>query len=904
MKEGSKGDEFMYPKDSSRRFDAYSTPFSDTHDQKGSARGYSDYGYQQYPKHFNPNASTRDYSGYGGGTYGGKSGFNRNTSLVMVHQPLKEIEIEGSLEIGLSIQKELYRIALQGELVLLQERLFELVDETITKKFNRKTSTVLDKANEAGIVHSTLRTFADGHTVIYVGLQLEVITVESLGWICRSIKNDAMAPTEKLILSRIKECFALKLTPEAWKIILDHLLEYPGFNKKSEESKGIPSFEISNITDPSTGADTYVIGIRGEEWDFDDLGTVDEGSLSWKAFLKFLDDFFRADEDEETEDEGNKIAQQRRESRVSLNEFKYKNERNINQMAEGRAIPGGRYGCAQFIKACGPETLRNESLGKLNLYVQEAINKGILRYQRTLLVKNTQAGILEGKLDSASATGENSAVVMKQLQQLGKIKEALVEILAENPGGLSLAQIPQYLRRRLSFSFNLQDMGFPKLKNLLNTMTDDIKIELSGTNHSYASLKNPQKYAHLARRRGNRNYYGNVDDPSILFGYSVNTGMQHHTGYQEAEPVHHQHHAPTQSKYYVKKYEPYTPETHFEKSNKTVYNKKLNSSSEEYFEKAKGIIENNIKKYPSGVDIDQFYAQLSKELGNNFDFGLFGCRSFNEFLTNHAEESVELQIKKVLGTQKATYYLFPKHSRFTPSYPVKDFGAEQYFFQPLPQQQQQLQQQQTTPGKLSKPPLHSGISAYLPSGGTFNNQGSPDYRVAANPLLYNPQRPLYQVSTNISSNQSTESKERQYFSPVIQVDESPTHTRNDRYLRSNFAMLDTEADTPQSNLRRMQEDSSMEPSDTFKFIDDLLKENSNPKKKSSFHEGNINIGSTWDKGSSVYDKSTHIKNPSGDFGIGGQNLIRYPPGLKIGAHGNIDFEDNQRSKFIGSQNSM
>ena len=53
-----------------------------------------------------------------------------------------------------------------------------------------------------------------------------------------------------------------------------------------------------------------------------------------------------------------------------------------------KAIPGGRYGCAQFIKICGPKILRDLSLGKLNLFVQEAINSGIIKYYRTLLIKN------------------------------------------------------------------------------------------------------------------------------------------------------------------------------------------------------------------------------------------------------------------------------------------------------------------------------------------------------------------------------------------------------------------------------------------------------------------------------------------------------------------------------------
>ena len=31
-----------------------------------------------------------------------------------------------------------------------------------------------------------------------------------------------------------------------------------------------------------------------------------------------------------------------------------------------RAIPGGRYGCAQFVKICGPNKLKQLSLGRIS----------------------------------------------------------------------------------------------------------------------------------------------------------------------------------------------------------------------------------------------------------------------------------------------------------------------------------------------------------------------------------------------------------------------------------------------------------------------------------------------------------------------------------------------------------
>lgn len=53
-------------------------------------------------------------------------------------------------------------------------------------------------------------------------------------------------------------------------------------------------------------------------------------------------------------------------------------------------IGGGRYGCVQYIKFNAKKPLKECSLGKLSMFVQEAINKGIIRYHKTLLVSNRE----------------------------------------------------------------------------------------------------------------------------------------------------------------------------------------------------------------------------------------------------------------------------------------------------------------------------------------------------------------------------------------------------------------------------------------------------------------------------------------------------------------------------------
>eukprot|EP00353_Schmidingerella_taraikaensis_P013857 CAMPEP_0185569138 /NCGR_PEP_ID=MMETSP0434-20130131/1858_1 /TAXON_ID=626734 ORGANISM="Favella taraikaensis, Strain Fe Narragansett Bay" /NCGR_SAMPLE_ID=MMETSP0434 /ASSEMBLY_ACC=CAM_ASM_000379 /LENGTH=185 /DNA_ID=CAMNT_0028183835 /DNA_START=1162 /DNA_END=1722 /DNA_ORIENTATION=- len=53
---------------------------------------------------------------------------------------------------------------------------------------------------------------------------------------------------------------------------------------------------------------------------------------------------------------------------------------------------------------------------------------------------------------------------------------------------MSLAQLPQYLKKKLPFNLEWNELGFPKLKDLLNSMEDNIKVELRDANHPFAYL--------------------------------------------------------------------------------------------------------------------------------------------------------------------------------------------------------------------------------------------------------------------------------------------------------------------------------------------------------------------------------------------------------------------------------
>ena len=78
------------------------------------------------------------------------------------------------------------------------------------------------------------------------------------------------------------------------------------------------------------------------------------------------------------------------------------------------------------------------------------------------------------------------------------IKRALIEILSMNLEGISLAQLPSYLKKKLPFNLNLTELGFTKLKDLILSMGNQIKIDNRGHNHPFAVLLDNHSYHRIS----------------------------------------------------------------------------------------------------------------------------------------------------------------------------------------------------------------------------------------------------------------------------------------------------------------------------------------------------------------------------------------------------------------------
>ena len=830
---------------------------------------------------------------------------NQNTMNVspspgsnLIRQNLKDQEVDGSLKLSHFLQAELRKLAVEGELIILKEHLIPLISDTITKEFNKKPEHVLEKADQAGIIHITVRKFADNQPFTYIGLKLDTITIESLGWVAKSIKRDEMAPTEKLILSRIKECFALKLDPNVWKLLLDMLLSAPNAAGKELTNKDnavlIHPLRVTRMNDPSTGAETHAIYIRGEEWPSADLGEVDYSLESWKVFLKFLNDFFREEEEAQPRSQPDTYQHHHHQhhhhhnSQYQHHQHRYtghynKYEKQVLIPKEGKAIPGGRYGCAQFIKACGAETLRKESLGKLNLYVQEAINLGILRYQRTLLVKNAQGPMISPDLqDVGISVIPQDTFSEKKRTQLKRIKDALIEILAENPKGLSLAQIPQYLRRKLSFSFNLQELGFPKLKNLLTTMTDDIKIELSGTNHSFASLKNPEKYSHLPRRHTrahNQQFYHSegAHAQQELFGYSISNPSQQNT-YQEKLRLEELDNN-IGAKQYIKKFNTVTPSTQGMRVGKMM-NRKNVSNFDDYLNKVRHYVQEILVKSNSGLDIDQLHRCLSYKLGTNFDFRWFSSHSFSEFLIQYADDIADIEVRKSpFGIQTASYIIHPKHTHFGPPGIMHNY------------QQQPMSQPQPT-----HPPMMQQMGSYYPSNTSQYSYGNPHLAdiQKQQPLVSLPHNPVGQTKqySNFSPFALYTSQERQSDLFQRQDDKPSMQNKGLSVLDQSLSSISNTnlniTTNPGSRLSETNEDSHIN-----KLVDDLLDENDDighPSFLEKEEYGNLNTN--WGSFSTTRRQQLSDKDQNKTASVG----LRQDPSSKCFDTENKDYSGQEENK--------
>jgi hypothetical protein len=200
----------------------------------------------------------------------------------------------------------------------------------------------------------------------------------------------------------------------------------------------------------------------------------------------------------------------------------------------------------------------------------------------------------------------------KLAQKLNLTKQAILQVLSENPMGVSLAQLPQHLKYKLQFALDLNELGFVKLKELLVTMQDQIKIELRGHNHPFAKLVRPQFAAAPPKfRLANSEDFGATQEKGHWPRLSDDT--KYNAGLAAAGRM------PSMGggyKHYVD------------------FNKQL--------EMIRTCIYSLLREFPPGIDSTKLPLLLHMRLGITFDWFAFGCSTLLEFMHKYVCSHYEL----------------------------------------------------------------------------------------------------------------------------------------------------------------------------------------------------------------------------------------------------------------------
>ena len=284
-----------------------------------------------------------------------------------------------------------------------------------------------------------------------------------------------------------------------------------------------------------------------------------------------------------------------------------------------------------MIKLTGPEDLQPLSLGKLCSFVQRALNQNILIYYKTLLIRNNQ---FDGISKNASSEAKNG-------KKVEILRDQILSLLKENRNGLSLAQIPLMLKNKYKKTYNIQSLGFPKLKNLLATM-DEIELEKTQGNFLKAILKTHCR----------KNSDKNLEDV-----YKNNlAGKKFHT--LRANPLDNR----LNSVHYNSNLHPHmmssepTPQL---KSYRTV------STLDDYIFKIQSTTLDIIRQNIFGIEVEKLKCELDRRLGADFHYGILKVNSFQEFLINYLGDYLDIEVKKSLKTGRSagplSHIVYPKN---------------------------------------------------------------------------------------------------------------------------------------------------------------------------------------------------------------------------------------------------
>lgn len=331
---------------------------------------------------------------------------------------------------------------------------------------------VLESDFRCTTLHKTTRSFGDFITLKYFSLCLATVSVESIVWILKSIRNDLMQPNESLMFSRFKEYFAIKIAMKEWKRLIEGLVKSKELLAHFNQYRDVfGELEIREIEEGS-----YLFLLRGVSWVYEDLSEVQDSDVDYQAFLAYIDEFF-TDESLETDKEAERrkwlSSVESSKKRSTILAMESNTKKFMQSESISKAIPGGKYGCTLLIKNCGTPLLKQLSIGRIYALIKHGLNNQVISHLKTHIVKN------EPKV---------APLTQNRDQQILDLQQHVLELLAEQDS-VTLAQLPLLLQKKTHKFYNFQELGFIKLKNFLMTLEDKIELTRSSNNHIKVALR-------------------------------------------------------------------------------------------------------------------------------------------------------------------------------------------------------------------------------------------------------------------------------------------------------------------------------------------------------------------------------------------------------------------------------
>ena len=750
--------------------------------------------------------------------------FYSDTLLVTYAQPL-QIEADNR-ELQIMIRCVLnYHLnrAQEGNLMFelseFKTQIFQLVSQELKSLSRQEFNYLFNQIKEIGQIHYTTRKFGDSKPIKYVSLLFKSLSVESIIWQLKSIRNDRMKPTEKLMLSRIKEYFALKINLKDWSSFIDLLRLNPDevnkhdgiqpkisiaaslednnldnsyvnrqnmqnlkkneilnqtlssnndylwntsrlddtFNDSESFINPEKNFEGSdifvqndlkcfsenlstNLTKLSTNnahkkseknhvlsdvssnlkhdansntekiSQNYYFVIEGISWIYEDIITLNFDKYkkgvdmdNYNIFKKFVDAFFNeptTSGSPNSEDSRSKLKKKKNAKNIqkwlssvenvhtkpanSLS-INYSLQKIMNDQSISRAIPGGKYGCAQMIKLIGPPEQNHLSLGKLCAFVQEAQNENLLIYYKTLLIKNNQFNSYNEKSQNQNSKKSNLI--------LNECRELILKILEQHKNGISLAQIPIFMRKTYGKTYNFQALGFPKLKNLLASM-DEVEQEKMSGNSLKAQLKNMPNRTQVSNVSTNQtvnsnNLENNSENKTLINQMIANDQLQYKRKRTQDKKF-----FSLQGKACDVRFSNHIENDLFEAQNnnqnttknanffdqgnfRIVNNQKSArtcSNLNDYYNKVEMIILEILYMNPNGLKSEVLYDFLNARLQSEMHPWMFSADNFQDFLATYMNEYLHIIVEKapleqMMGSSENrpsySYFIMLKNNKLT-----------------------------------------------------------------------------------------------------------------------------------------------------------------------------------------------------------------------------------------------